>query len=593
MESSFPSDDLFSLLSFEQKRALFCSSDCLYNNYQQTHKAYLDILDVFPKLGFPGPLPTDAQYCVHENKESDALFVEKYHSKTTSFYHNNHNMFPYRSSPIFGNCCWRHMLKTSNSTTGSDSFYKKQIEQLTKEKKQLKERLELLETENHDLRRSVFELSVSKASKEQVLDLDAALIPTNHGDYRTNTSLEGYLHNMEWDWREPGKGESGSFSKFGWKFDLAGHLGAVYVVEFSKCGRWIASGSQDKSLRIWQLDKPSEPVSLLMDAHASSISDLCWNSDSTNIATCGYDRQVKEWSLEEGATLKCLNCYSLPGLVQDVEYGCVGQPPLLVASTSQGSIHILDRRTQQSNWSIITNDCSVNSIYVHDDGILLTSGDHRGHIKRWDIRNSSKPLEVFYNSKRPISHLEVSRPREEEGQYLAVTSFDNTIRVYDRGGYLLGSSFGDSLKLLHTLKGIKSQNWPIRCSFYQGADFLKFKSGSTSLETREANPLSSNTSIPVNNALVNNTTSNMHSIVPLTNYRPQETLTLASGSADGNIYIYDVGQPEGTACFVQCCHGHSDRVYGVCFHPTEPIFASCSADAVVKIWGPVKSKSHW
>ncbi|GJD09037.1 WD repeat-containing protein 5 [Galdieria sulphuraria] len=468
------------------------------------------------------------------------------------------------------------MLKTTNSSS-SDSFYKKQIEQLTKEKKQLKERLELLESENHDLRRSVFELSVSKASKEEVFDLDVALIPTNedNNEYRTstNTSFEGYLHNMEWDWKDPSKGESGSFSRFGWKFDLAGHLGAVYVVEFSKCGRLIGSGSQDKSLRIWQLDKPTEPALLLMDAHTSSISDLCWNSDSTNLATCGYDRQVKEWSLEEGATIKWLASYSLSGLVQNVEF-CKGQPQLLVASTSQGNIHMLDRRTQKST-NVITNDCSVNSIYVHYDGILVTSGDHRGYIKRWDMRYFSKPLEVFYNSKRPISHLEVSRPREEEeGQYLAVNAFDNTIRVYDRGGYLLGSSCTDSLKLLHTLKGIKSQNWPIRCSFYQGADFLRFiKSGLSSkdrLDTREGNPLSG---ISFSNSVANQT-SNIHSLVPLSNYRPQETLTLASGSADGNIYIYDVGQPE------------------VCFHPTEPIFASCSADYLIKIWVPVKSKSH-
>ncbi|KAK4526190.1 hypothetical protein GAYE_SCF20G4104 [Galdieria yellowstonensis] len=508
------------------------------------------------------------------------------------------------------------MLKTTHS---SDSFYKKQIEQLTKEKKQLKERLELLESENNALRRSVFELSVSKASKEPVLDLEVALIPNDdpfknissslqpphshpHPDYYyrlNNTFWEGYVHNsMEWDWREP---RESSFSRFGWKYDLAGHLGAVYVVKFSKCARWIASGSQDKSIRIWQLDKPTESALVLWDAHASSISDLCWNVDNTMIATCGYDRQVKEWSFEQG--LKNLCCYSLPGLVQDVEY-CVGQPCWLFASTSQGNICLLDRRTppppttttfssssttNNMHNCIIQNDCSVNSIHVHYDGIFVTSGDHRGCIQRWDIRHPAKPLEVFYNSKRPISHLTVSRE-----QYLAVNSFDNTIRVYDRGGYLLGSQW-DSLKLVHTLKGIKSQNWPIKSSFYQGADFLRFppslsSSGASSSSNWKETSNSNNTTSTNNNNNNNSNNNNIVQPIPVpSNYRPQETLTLASGSADGNIYIYDVGQPEGAACLVQCCYGHSDRVYDVCFHPNEPIFASSSADYLIKIWGPVKT----
>eukprot|EP00871_Galdieria_phlegrea_P002441 jgi/Galph1/3198/GphlegSOOS_G1857.1 len=514
------------------------------------------------------------------------------------------------------------MLKTG--TCSSESFYKKQVEQLVKEKKQLKERVESLESENHDLRRSVFELSFSKAAKQNVLDLDAALFPASN-EFRSsnsNTSVDNVVQSMEWEVKDPtsNKGETGgTCTRLGWKFDLAGHVGAVYVVQFSNCGRLVASGSLDKSFRIWQLEKPTEPPVVISDAHASAIADLCWNKDTTSVATGGYDQQVKEWSVEEGAQVRLLNSYSLVGLVQDVEF-CMGDPSVLFASTSHGDIHILDRRSRQSTM-VLVNDCAVNSIHPHHDGILVTSGDHRGFLKRWDTRgDTKKPLEVCSNSKRPISHLEVSRPRQgEEGQYLSVNSFDNTVRVYDRGGYLLGASHSDTLKLLHTLKGMKSQNWPIRSSFFQGSDYLRSKSGLVTKErmdnrdnttTTMVGNLSSNsisrygnlsnysnsysngnnsTSGGTNNPNMNFVNNNLETI---RYYRPQETLTLASGSADGNIYIYDVGQSEGCAYLVQCCQGHRDRVYDVCFHPMEPILASCSADYLVKIWGPVKTKAY-
>lgn len=37
---------------------------------------------------------------------------------------------------------------------------------------------------------------------------------------------------------------------------------------------------------------------------------------------------------------------------------------------------------------------------------------------------------------------------------------------------------------------------------------------------------------------------------------------------------------------MQRLEGHTDRVYTVNFHPTEPLLASGSADFTVKIWGP-------
>lgn len=37
---------------------------------------------------------------------------------------------------------------------------------------------------------------------------------------------------------------------------------------------------------------------------------------------------------------------------------------------------------------------------------------------------------------------------------------------------------------------------------------------------------------------------------------------------------------------MQRLEGHTDRVYAVNFHPTEPILASCSSDSTIKVWGP-------
>ena len=65
---------------------------------------------------------------------------------------------------------------------------------------------------------------------------------------------------------------------------------------------------------------------------------------------------------------------------------------------------------------------------------------------------------------------------------------------------------------------------------------------------------------------------------------PEHSILLATGSSDPYVYIYDVGGPQGE--LVQRLPGHSDRVYSVCFHPLNPILASCSADFTIKVWVP-------
>ncbi|KAJ3337671.1 hypothetical protein HDU91_001406, partial [Kappamyces sp. JEL0680] len=132
-----------------------------------------------------------------------------------------------------------------------------------------------------------------------------------------------------------------------------------------------------------------------------------------------------------------------------------------------------------------------------------------------------KCIQTFLNesTKKPISHIAVcpSDVPLTEPRLVAINSYDNVMRVYDRGAALPTATYS----LVHALKGYKNRNWPIRSSFYRFRE-------------------------PVVPARTGSTEELVHSDI---NSRESDKLLeaqalLATGSADQFIYVYSLGQEE-------------------------------------------------
>ena len=72
-----------------------------------------------------------------------------------------------------------------------------------------------------------------------------------------------------------------------------GHVGPVYLLCWSVDSRYIISGSQDSTLKLWDL----KTRKLMMDlpGHADQVYALDWDIDGRLVASGGKDRQVKLW----------------------------------------------------------------------------------------------------------------------------------------------------------------------------------------------------------------------------------------------------------------------------------------------------------
>jgi len=77
---------------------------------------------------------------------------------------------------------------------------------------------------------------------------------------------------------------------------MTGHHQPINVVSYSPDGRWIASASFDKSVKLWSGSTGKFTASFF--GHVERVYQVCWSSDSRLLVSGSRDSTLKVWSLK-------------------------------------------------------------------------------------------------------------------------------------------------------------------------------------------------------------------------------------------------------------------------------------------------------
>ena len=75
-----------------------------------------------------------------------------------------------------------------------------------------------------------------------------------------------------------------------------GHKAGICCLTFSPDGKYLASGGEDFSIKVWDLR--ASRILANLSGHRGKVNDLCFNEDSSMIMSASEDKTIKFWNIK-------------------------------------------------------------------------------------------------------------------------------------------------------------------------------------------------------------------------------------------------------------------------------------------------------
>jgi WD40 repeat protein len=194
----------------------------------------------------------------------------------------------------------------------------------------------------------------------------------------------------------------------------------VYAVAWSPDSRWLASGSNDRSVRVWDADTGQERRRL--DGHTDDVNSMSWSPDGRWLASGSDDQTVRVWDLDSGQQRLRLDGYTND--VMSVSWSPDGR--WLASGSWDHTVRVWDVDTGQEHRRLDGHTQTVMSVSWSPDGRWLASGSGDHTVRVWDADSGQE-------RRWPDGHTDYVRSVSwsPDGRWLASGSYDRTVRVWD------------------------------------------------------------------------------------------------------------------------------------------------------------------
>ena len=206
---------------------------------------------------------------------------------------------------------------------------------------------------------------------------------------------------------------------------VQGHVGqfqGVTSVTFSPSGWLLLSGGGDKIARLWSLPNWEVLHTFEHNTPYGFINAVALGQNQQLIATASDDSMVRMWNAASGAPIFTMTGHQAS--VTSVAFSPIGF--ILVSGSLDHMIRLWNIQTGQSMGHLFGHNHGVRSVAFSPDGLLLASGSDGGTIKLWDLQKK-KLLRTLRGHSAPVWSVAINY----DGKTLASGSVDGTVKLWN------------------------------------------------------------------------------------------------------------------------------------------------------------------
>jgi COMPASS component SWD3 len=229
---------------------------------------------------------------------------------------------------------------------------------------------------------------------------------------------------------------------------LRGHKKPVSIVRFSPDGRWIASGSSDCTIKLWNASTGA--LEHTLEGHLAGISALTWSPDSRILASGSDDKSIRLWDTQKGLA------HPTPLLGHhNYVYSLCFSPKgnMLVSGSYDEAVFLWDVRAARVMRSLPAHSDPVSSVDFVRDGTLIVSCSHDGLIRVWDTATGQCLRTIVHEDNAPVTCVRFS----PNGKYILAWTLDSCIRLWN---YIEGKG-----KCVKTYQGHTNKKYSLSGAF--------------------------------------------------------------------------------------------------------------------------------
>ncbi|CAI5724919.1 unnamed protein product [Peronospora destructor] len=186
--------------------------------------------------------------------------------------------------------------------------------------------------------------------------------------------------------------------------------------------------SADSSVKIWRLTADRNELETrsktCLYGHEAGVSAACWSPDSRHLASTSDDRTARLWDVETAKTLTTL------GATHKSLDAALTTPLSLL----EGSSATLGLDEDGMNATLLPSDPPVEShmgfvscVAFNPQGSLVATGSHDESVRLWDVR-SGRTVAIVNAHQEPVVSVQF---HPTDGSLLVTAGYDGFVRVWD------------------------------------------------------------------------------------------------------------------------------------------------------------------